>query len=176
MRRAVALAGAVATIGAAALAAPTAAQAVRGPATRPMPSFSEFQKVTLNSQVGEPMALAVLPDRRVLHSTRSGELKINDPRTGLNTTAADFRDSPAGLYQHDEEGLQGIAADPNFETNHWVYVYYSPALNTPQDDPSTPLFNEGDAPMVGTLADFARFRGAIRLSRFKLVGNNLDFS
>ena len=35
------------------------------------------------------------------------------------------------VYQHDEEGLQSIAIDPNFEDNHWVYVYYSPPLNTP---------------------------------------------
>ena len=172
MRRAVSLACTAAFIG----AAPTAANAVRGPATRPMPAFSEFQKTTLNDEPGEPMALAVLPDRRVLHSARTGELRINDPRTGLNVLAADFKDSPAGLYQHDEEGLQGIAVDPDFEENHWVYVYYSPKLNTPEDDPSTPIFNEGDAPMMGTLADFARFRGAIRLARFKLNGNTLDFA
>ena len=42
------------------------------------------------------------------------------------------------VYKHDEEGLQGVAIDPNFEDNHWVYAYYSPPLNTPVDDPSTP--------------------------------------
>ncbi|NHC44373.1 PQQ-dependent sugar dehydrogenase [Motilibacter aurantiacus] len=175
MRRAVALTCAAVTLGAAAIAAPTTANAVRGPATRPMPPAADFQRVPLNEDPGEPMALAVLPDRRVLHSARTGQLRVNDPRTGLNTLVADFREAPAGLYQHDEEGLQGIAVDPNFAENRWVYVYYSPALNTPLDDPSTPLFNEGDAPMMGTLADFARFRGVLRLSRFKMTGNTLDF-
>ena len=94
---------------------------------------------------------------------------MNDPRTGLNTLVVDFKDHPGGLYRRDEEGLQGIAIDPNFSENNWVYVYYSPSLNTPLDDPATPLVNEGDTPLEGTNADWARFRGAIRLSRFKMV-------
>ncbi|HEV2927170.1 MAG TPA: PQQ-dependent sugar dehydrogenase, partial [Propionibacteriaceae bacterium] len=115
------------------------------------------------------MSLAVLPDRRVLHTARTGQVRIHDPRTGLNTLAAEVP-----IYQHDEEGLQGIAIDPNFPRNHWVYLYYSPPLDTPVDDPSTPEVNEGDAPFEGTEADWARFRGVLRLSRFKLVGNELD--
>ena len=101
------------------------------------PPASRFQKVTLNDRPGEPMALAVLPDGRVLHSARTGEIRIHNPKTGLNTMAADMREAPAGLYQHDEEGVQGIALDPNFAQNKWVYVYYSPRLNTPVDVPGT---------------------------------------
>jgi glucose/arabinose dehydrogenase len=26
-----------------------------------------------------------------------------------------------------EEGVMGLAKDPNFEKNNWVYIYYSPA-------------------------------------------------
>ena len=52
------------------------------------------------------------------------------------------------VYQHDEEGLQNIALDPNFEENGWIYLYYSPPLDTPVDDPATPTVNEGDAPVV----------------------------
>ena len=133
------------------------------------PPASSFQKVTLNDRPGEPMSLAVLPDLRVLHTARTGQVRIHDPRTGLNTLAAEVP-----IYQHDEEGLQGIAIDPNFSRNHWVYLYYSPPLDTPVDDPSTPEVNEGDAPFEGTEADFARFRGVLRLSRFKLVGDELD--
>ena len=109
------------------------------------PPASRFQKVTLNDRPGEPMALAVLPDGRVLHSARTGEIRIFNPKTGLNTIAADMRDGAAGLYQHDEEGVQGVALDPNFAQNKWVYVYYSPKLNTPIDVAGTGI-NEGDAP------------------------------
>ncbi|PRY25687.1 PKD domain-containing protein [Pseudosporangium ferrugineum] len=139
-----------------------------GAAPAAAPPDSDFQKVTLNDFPGEPIALAVLPDKRVLHTSRKGEVRINDPKSGRNVLAATIP-----VYQHDEEGVQGIAIDPGFAANKWVYIYYSPPLNTPSDDPATPGVNEGDAPEQGTAADFARFKGVLRLSRFKLNGNTL---
>ena len=94
------------------IAAPTSARAQDVP-----PPATSFEKVTLDDFPGEPMNLAVLPDGRVLHTTRAGEVRIHNPRTGLNTLAATL-----DVYQHDEEGLQSVAIDPNFETNRWVYV------------------------------------------------------
>jgi cytochrome c len=145
------------------LAMPSIAAAQSAP-----PPDSEFEKVTLNDLPGEPMDLAVLPDGRVLHTTRPGELWLHNPQTGRNTLAATFN-----VYRHDEEGLQSVALDPNFSANGWVYVYYSPPLDTPVDDPVTPV-NEGDAPFFGTPEDFAPYRGLIRLSRFRLTGARLD--
>jgi len=137
------------------------------------PPESSFQKVTLNDSPGEPMDLAVLPDRQVLHTARSGEVWLHDSRTGLNTLAATL-----DVYRHDEEGLQSIAIDPNFgkRGNNWVYLYYSPPMDTPVDDPSTPGVNEGDAPLTGSPADFAPFEGAIRLSRFRFAKGKIDLS
>ena len=133
-------------------ALPSAAATAQSSArtTQSPPPASSFQKVTLNDRPGEPMSLAVLPDLRVLHTARTGEVRIHNPRTGLNTLAAEVP-----VYQHDEEGLQGIAIDPDFSRNRWVYLYYSPPLDTPVDDPSTPEVNEGDAPFEGTEADCA---------------------
>ncbi|WP_329109531.1 ThuA domain-containing protein [Micromonospora sp. NBC_01699] len=113
-----------------------------------------LQEVTLAKgpvAMGEPMALTVLPDRTVLHTSRDGRIFSTDPlgNTKLAGTIA--------VYTHDEDGLQGIAADPDFTTNRWVYVYYSPVLA------STPA---GDAPSNGTDADFARWQGHNQLSRF----------
>ncbi len=133
------------------------------------PPDSQFQKVVIDATPGEPMDLAVLPDGRVLHTERSGEVWLHDPDTGLKTLAAKL-----DVYQHDEEGLQSIAIDPNFEKNGWIYLYYSPPLNTPVDDPATPTVNEGDAPGFGTAADFARFKGYIQLSRFQWTGDTID--
>jgi cytochrome c len=141
------------------------------PAAAAVPPDSDFQKVTLNDFPGEPIALAVLPDRRVLHTARKGAVRIHEPRTGRNVLAATIP-----VYQHDEEGVQGIAIDPNFSSNRWVYVYYSPVLDTPTDDPDTPGVNEGDAPETGTPADFAPFRGHMQLSRFKLRGTTMDLA
>ena len=144
---------------------PPVAAAQSGP-----PPDTEFEKVTLNDRPGEPMDLAVLPDGRVLHATRKGQLWLHDPGTGINKLAATFN-----VYQHDEEGLQNVALDPNFLQNRWVYIYYSPPLNTPVDDPVTPV-NEGNAPFFGTQADWDRYRGVIRLSRFKWRGERLDMA
>ena len=59
-------------------------------AAQSAPPDSEFEKVTLNDLPGEPMDLAVLPDGRVLHTTRPGELWLHNPATGRNTLAASF--------------------------------------------------------------------------------------
>ncbi|MEV4580727.1 PQQ-dependent sugar dehydrogenase [Nonomuraea jabiensis] len=162
---------AIAAMSAAAILLPAAAHA-SGSVAAPPPD-SEFQKVTLNDNPGEPMDLAVLPDSRVLHTTRRGEVWLHDPKTGLNTLAARL-----DVYRHDEEGLQSIALGPGFGTgskkDDWVYLYYSPPLDTPVDDPATPDVNEGDAPVTGTPADFAPFKGLIRLSRFRFTGATID--
>jgi cytochrome c len=158
-------------------------------AAQDFPDQSRFQKVTLNDRPGEPMSLAVLPDGRVLHAARTGEIRLHNPRTGTNNVATDMKQSPQGLYQHDEEGVQGIAIDPDFGDNRWVYVYYSPRLNTPTDQIGTGI-NEGDAPEnLTTPAERARlalFNGYSLLSRFRFrndvnqnqTGNQpgLDFS
>ncbi|MBC2907299.1 PQQ-dependent sugar dehydrogenase [Streptomyces cupreus] len=115
----------------------------------------DFQQVTLakgEAEVGEPMSLAVLPDRSVLHTSRDGELRLTD--AAGNTKPAGKLD----VYAHDEEGLQGIGVDPDFADNRFIYLYYAPPLNTPA----------GDAPETGTAADFAPFDGVNRLSRFVL--------
>ena len=137
----------------AAFCALPAAAAAQGGGEPPL--ASQFEKVTLNDRPGEPMSLAVLPDRRVLHTARTGEVRLYDPRTGLNTLAAEV-----DVYQHDEEGLQGIAVDPNFERQPLGLPLLLAARATrPVDDPSTPVVNEGDAPFTGTPADFARVPG-----------------
>ncbi|GIE87687.1 PQQ-dependent sugar dehydrogenase [Actinoplanes regularis] len=162
MFRRLALIGAV---GVAVLVTPAVAVAHPG---HELPPSTDFQKVTLDDFPGEPIALAVLPDRRVLHTARGGEVRIHEPSTGRNVLAARIP-----VYLHDEEGVQGVAIDAGFSRNKWVYIYYSPMLDTPVDDPATPTVNEGDAPAEGTAADFAPFQGVMRLSRFKLAGNTL---
>ena len=89
----------------AALCAVPAAAGAQGGGDPPL--VSQFEQLTLDDRPGEPMSLAVLPDRRVLYTTRTGEVKLFNQRTGLSTIAAEV-----DVYKHDEEGLQGIALDP----------------------------------------------------------------
>ncbi|MEV4316647.1 carbohydrate-binding protein [Actinocrispum sp. NPDC049592] len=102
------------------------------------------------------MSIAVLPNRSVVHTARDGTVRVTDA-AGTTVQAGKLN-----VYSHDEEGLQGVAADPNFASNRFIYLYYSPRLSTP----------DGDAPTDGTQADFDRFKGELHLSRFVLTTNN----
>ena len=65
---------------------------------------SSFDQVTLAKgadQAGEPIALAVLPDRSVLHTARDGRV-FHTTADGLNTLAARIP-----VYDHDEDGTPG---------------------------------------------------------------------
>ncbi|MCI2420240.1 PQQ-dependent sugar dehydrogenase [Saccharopolyspora sp. K220] len=87
-----------------------------------------FEKIKLTDDVGEPMALAVAPDGRVLMTDRRGVVRLFDPVT-YNVTEA----GRIPVYTGEEDGLQGIALDPNFAQNGWVYTYYSPAGPEPKN-------------------------------------------
>ncbi|MEV6957850.1 PQQ-dependent sugar dehydrogenase [Streptomyces sp. NPDC051207] len=150
-RKAVALLGGALLAGASLTLTAPQAGAAAAPA-----AAEDFQQVTLakgEPEVGEPMSLAVLPDRSVLHTSRDGELRLTD--AAGNTGLAGKLD----VYSHDEEGLQGIGVDPGFTENRFIYLYYAPPMNTPA----------GDAPETGSAADFAPFNGVNRLSRFVLT-------
>jgi glucose/arabinose dehydrogenase/PKD repeat protein len=149
----------LATLAGALLAAsalpPAAASASIAVTHHPAPTAEQFQQVTLakgEPEVGEPMTLAVLPDRSVLHTSRDGTIRLTD--AAGNTSVA----GQLPVYRHDEEGLQGIGIDPGFADNRHVYLYYAPPLDTPG----------GDAPSSGSAADFAPFEGVNRLSRMVL--------
>ncbi|MFF0109692.1 PQQ-dependent sugar dehydrogenase [Streptomyces hirsutus] len=133
----------------------TAAAAPPDTADGPRAAVAEFQQVTLAkgvTETGEPMTLTVLPDRSVLHTSRDGTVRLTDGAG--NTKVAGKLD----VYSHDEEGLQGVAVDPAFASNRFVYLYYAPKLSTPS----------GDAPSDGSASDFTPFDGVNRLSRFVL--------
>ncbi|GAB3845005.1 hypothetical protein GCM10027610_060440 [Dactylosporangium cerinum] len=120
---------------------------------------ADFQQVTLAkgvAETGEPMAITVLPDRSVLHTARNGTLRRTDV-AGNTTVIANIP-----VYSHDEEGLQGVAADPNFASNRYIYLYYAPPLSTPA----------GDAPASGTATDWTTWSGVNRLARFTLNSDN----
>ncbi|MFI5844595.1 ThuA domain-containing protein [Catenuloplanes sp. NPDC051500] len=114
-----------------------------------------YEKVILNDEPGEPMSLAVLPDGRVLHNTRGGEVRLYDPASGASPVI-----NTVEVYRHDEDGLQSIALDPQFASNKWVYIYYAPTLDTPTTD----------APVTSTdPAAWDAYKGYNQLSRVKFV-------
>ncbi|MEV6983499.1 ThuA domain-containing protein [Sphaerisporangium sp. NPDC051017] len=123
---------------------------------------ADYQRVEMAkgaADMGEPMSLSVLPDLSVLHTSRDGTLRRTDARGDTTMVGV------LNVYSHDEEGLQGVAADPGFATNRFIYLYYAPRLNTPS----------GDAPLTAT--DFSAWKGVNRLSRFTVKPDwTLDMS
>jgi cytochrome c len=93
------------------------------------PSDSLFRKVALTmGTLAEPTEMAVLPNGDALIAQRGGEVALYRD--------ADRSVKPAGklaVYfkskngSNVEEGLLGLTIDPEFERNHYVYLFYSPA-------------------------------------------------
>ncbi|MFJ3528318.1 PQQ-dependent sugar dehydrogenase [Streptomyces sp. NPDC090132] len=135
-----------------AVAAPADPTALHVQAEIPAADYQQVQLALGTDELGEAMSLAVLPDKSVVHTARDGTVRLTDA-AGTTKTAAKLN-----VYTHDEEGLQGVAADPDFATNRYLYLYYSPVLDTPA----------GDAPVTGTAADFEAWKGHLNLSRFTM--------
>ncbi|WP_460944818.1 ThuA domain-containing protein [Spirosoma daeguense] len=86
-----------------------------------MPEENRFVKTVLVNDLNEPMEVAVANDGRVFFTERSGNLSVYDTRSNKTSLVHRF-DVPTKVGH----GVQGITLDPNFATNHWLYIYYSP--------------------------------------------------
>jgi len=98
------------------------------------PDDDRFTKVILAQRVEEPMQFQVMNDGKVIYAERKGKLKLYDPKTGSITIIANLAvstkyTSKTGEVTEGEDGFQGVMLDPDYEINHWIYVYYSPAGN-----------------------------------------------
>ncbi|MBQ1088940.1 PQQ-dependent sugar dehydrogenase [Streptomyces sp. B93] len=145
------------------LVLPTAGSAAA--ADDPALDWANYERVTLSKSVGEPIDLAVLPDNRVLHTARNGDLRLTDPGRGTTTVV-----NHIDVYNNSEMGLQTVTLDPDFDENKWVYLFYAPPLNTPAGSaPQTLPAGEDDS-------YWARWEGYDLLARFKWTGDGLDLS
>ncbi|MEM6632042.1 MAG: ThuA domain-containing protein [Bacteroidota bacterium] len=85
------------------------------------PSDQQFSKITLDEGLNEPMELAALPDGNILFIERKGAVKLYNFSTETTEVVGNL-----SVYSGQEDGLLGIAIDPNFEQNSWIYLMYSP--------------------------------------------------
>ncbi|HEY6092888.1 MAG TPA: ThuA domain-containing protein, partial [Gemmatimonadales bacterium] len=96
--------------------------------SRARPEENRFTRVVLAEKLDEPVELAVLPGDRVLFVERHGYVNLYTPsdkqvhRIATIPVSTKYADSSQA-----EDGLLGVAADPHFATNGWLYMYYSPA-------------------------------------------------
>lgn len=106
--------------------------------TKRVPEENRFSKIVLDEKLDEPVELAVLPDLRVLFVERKGKVKIYDPKVQKTKVIATIPVSTKykvqdGNQAEAEDGLLGVALDPGFEKNNWIYFYYSPAGPDPKN-------------------------------------------
>jgi glucose/arabinose dehydrogenase len=80
-----------------------------------------FTVETPVSALEVPWAMAVAPDARVFVTERAGRVRILDPRTMTAALALTLD----GVFTQGEAGLLGLALDPEFAQNRFVYLYYT---------------------------------------------------
>ncbi|WP_278251890.1 malectin domain-containing carbohydrate-binding protein [Sabulibacter ruber] len=103
---------------------------------------STFQKVELLTGLKNSVNMEFAPDGRIFILDRYGEMIIYKPATQTSVSAGTLE-----VFHDMEDGLLGIAFDPQFTTNNFIYLNYS-APNLPKN----------------------------RVSRFKMNGDKLDLS
>jgi glucose/arabinose dehydrogenase/PKD repeat protein len=98
-------------------------------AERPgLPTEASLTKVTLDDETANPMSLSVAPDGRVffvqmgstMATSGPAQVKLYDPEADATSVIATLN-----VLRRNENGLMGIALDPNFADNKFVYLYYS---------------------------------------------------
>lgn len=97
----------------------------------------------------EPTEMAILPNLDILLVQRRGEIMLykEQNKTISQISSLDVYSKTSVPGVNAEEGVLGLAADPNFKENNYVYIFYSP---------------------IDTSVN--------RLSRFKFVNDKLDKS
>ncbi len=95
------------------------------------PDENNFVKtqLALGGMFYEPTELTVLPNLDVLIIQRRGTILLykNETHSVKQVGFLDVYCKAKVKGVNVEEGLLGLARDPKFEKNHWVYMYYSPA-------------------------------------------------
>ncbi|MDB5133229.1 MAG: Crp/Fnr family transcriptional regulator [Mucilaginibacter sp.] len=94
-----------------------------------VPEENRFIKTQLNEgTLFEPTEMTVLPNLDVLIAQRRGEIMLYKNATKSMKQAGKldvyWKTHIKGVNA--EEGVLGLQADPDFKTNHFIYIYYSP--------------------------------------------------
>lgn len=78
-----------------------------------------FQETILAENL-DPTTMAIAPDGRVFITEKNGKILILENDTLLETPFLSIE-----VDNYNERGLSGFVFDPDFETNNFIYVYYT---------------------------------------------------
>ncbi len=81
-----------------------------------------FAESTVATGMSSPTAMAFLADGRIFVAQQGGALRVIKAGALLTTPFLTVSVNSSG-----ERGLLGVAIDPQFASNHYVYVYYTTA-------------------------------------------------
>lgn len=98
--------------------------------SQPAPEEDRFVKTSLTEgTLFEPTEMAVLPNLDILIAQRRGEILLLNGKTNTVKRAGFLKVYHKATVSgvNAEEGLLGLAVDPDFLRNNYVYVFYSPA-------------------------------------------------
>ncbi|MBD0369797.1 MAG: PQQ-dependent sugar dehydrogenase [Pyrinomonadaceae bacterium] len=79
-----------------------------------------FTETMVASGLTNPTAMSFAPDGRLFVCQQNGQLRVIKNGVLLSTPFVTVNVDPSG-----ERGLLGVAFDPNFSNNRFVYVYYT---------------------------------------------------
>ena len=82
-----------------------------------------FTESAVASGLTNPTAMEFSPEGRLFVAEQAGTLEVHQDGTRLQ--ADFFRDTPLSVNASGERGLLGLAFDPDYAANHFVYVYYT---------------------------------------------------
>jgi cytochrome c len=120
-----------------------AAGQVEGDCSATVYDDTNYQKQELVTGAQAPMGIDFAPDGRMFFIEIAGKVKAYTPATGITTVAGTLN-----VVGGNEQGVLGMALDPDFAKNNWIYLYYSPAGENSED----------------------------RISRFTMNGDTLDLA
>jgi glucose/arabinose dehydrogenase len=79
-----------------------------------------FTETPVATGLASPTAMAFAPDGRLFVAQQGGALRVIKNGALLGPPFVSLTVNSSG-----ERGLLGVAFDPNFATNNWIYVYYT---------------------------------------------------
>ncbi len=103
-----------------------------------------FSIVPVADGFDSPTAMAFAPDGRIFIAQQSGQVKIIKDGVLLTTPFAELTVENTG-----ERGLTGVAIDPNFAANPYIYFYYT-VPGIPAHNRVSRFLADGDVVMPGS--------------------------
>ncbi len=103
-----------------------------------------FAETVITSDLQSPTAMAFAPDGRLFVCEQGGQLRVIKNGTLLATPFLTVSTDSTG-----ERGLLGVAFDPDFSTNHFVYIYYT-VLVSPIHNRVSRFTANGDMAVAGS--------------------------